>query len=320
MTADVPEPAIAQLALSVPDMARALRFAIDGLGFRSAGGRYAAGERVSAIQGLPDVACCMWWLVGAQPFMQLELFQYASPTAAARPEGWRPSDVGYTRYTVAVPDLAATLDRLATAGLAVEPPIILGGAARACVVDPSGTPVELIEDPALRGGQPALRAVGATVPALEPAAAFFRDTLGLREVPATTLHPPETESLWGLPDARRELLALRGGDVLLELTCYQEPSSRPRRAGWQLNDVGLLNVALGYRDWEEFRAAYERVLAAGHKAETEPMGRGGAFDVAYCTGPDGFSVELLSVPAASDEALGFIAEEERMARAPGRRR
>ncbi|MCC6381344.1 MAG: VOC family protein [Dehalococcoidia bacterium] len=320
MTADVPEPAIAQLAMSVPDMARALRFAVDGLGFRSAGGRYAAGERVSAIQGLPDVACCMWWLIGSQPFVQLELFQYASPPPAARPDNWRPSDVGYTRLTVAVPDLAATLGRLAAAGLTVESPIILGGAARACVADPSGTLVELIEDPALRGGRPALRAVGATVPALQPAVAFFRDTLGLSEVPPTTLHPPEAEALFGLPDAGRQLVALRGGDVLLELACYEQPPSRPRRPGWCLNDVGLLNVALGYRDWEEFRAAYDRVLAAGHRAETEPLGPGGVFDVAYCTGPDGFSVELLYVPLSSDAALGFVAEEDQMARPPARRR
>ena len=135
---------------------------------------------------------------------------------------------------------------------------------------------------------------------------YFIDSLGLSPVEMSGLDN-RREGLWALDAATGIRLVTRAGDVDVELVQYTRPRSSPRREGFQLNDHGVLNIALGYREWPDFNETYERVIAAGHRAETAPMGAGGAFDVSYCTDGDGFSVELLYCPESSDEALGFVA-------------
>ncbi len=272
-------PHFAQVALSVADMAAALRFYVDVLGFQSAGGRYAAGPGLAAVQGLTDPSCAMWWLVNEQPFFQLELFQYSSPTPHPRPEDWGPTDIGYTTLTFAVADVPSVVARAASLGCPTT---------GRSLIDPTGIPIALIE-----GAGPArLVGLAASVTDLAASRAYFGDGMGMV---TTAAHDNGTST--GFEAA--------AGDVTLRLTQHSEPPSRPRREGFQLNDHGILNIALGYRDWDEFNDTQARVVASGYRAETAPMGRGGAYDVSYCTDHDGFSVELLYCPESSDQMLGF---------------
>ncbi len=299
------EPHFAQVALSVADMAASLRFYAEGLGFRLAAGRYASGPGLAAIQGLAHPACVMWWLVTDQPFFQLELFQYASPKPHPRTDAWRACDIGYTRIGVSLPDVRKAVEAAEQVGARIlARPEIVGGARRACVLDPTGIPVELVE--ASGSGGPRLVSLAASVPSIERARRYFVETLGLGVSAVSPVEEPR-ERLWGLDPAAGDRLVVTAGDVRLELVEYRQPIPAPRREGFQLNDHGVLNIALGYRDWGEFNAAYERATAAGYHAQTAPMGPGGVFDVSYCTDADGFSVELLYCPESSDEALGFVA-------------
>ena len=297
----IPEPHLAQVALSVADMPACLRFYTNVLGFRLAGGRYAAGPGLAAIQGLEDPNCIMWWLVNDQPFFQLELFQYTSPAPAPRPNDWRPCDIGYTRLAFAVSDVVTTL-ALASAngGRILAGATTVGGAVRACITDPTGVPIELVEAPFRRS--PQLVSIAASVSDLPRSALFFSEALGL----TTSIGKPgEREALWGLPGAAGYLLTAMADGISIELTAYTGPEPAPRRQGFQLNDHGILNVALGYRDWQEFSSAYQRVTAGGYQRQSAPMGPVGAYDVSYVTDSDGFSVELLYCPRSSDVALGF---------------
>ena len=294
------EPHFAQVALSVADMAASLRFYVEVLGFQSVGGRYAAGPGLAAVQGLTNPSCAMWWLVNEQPFFQFELFQYTSPKPAPRGAAWRPSDIGYSRLTFTVPELEATLGAARALGASqLAPPIETHGIRRASILDPTGIPVELVERP----GNARLIAVGASVNDLASAGRYFGETLGMPQREAVI--DPARERLWRVPDADGSTLVASSGDLALELTQYTSPTPAPRRPGYQLNDHGILNIALGYREWDEFSDAYTRVAAAGYRYETKPMGRGGAYDVSYTTSDDGFSVELLYCPESSDQMLGF---------------
>ncbi len=306
MTAPIPEPHFAQVALSVADMPSSLRFYSTVLGFRSAAGRFSGGANLARVQGLPDPFCVMWWLTNEQPFFQLELFQYDTPSPAPRPAGWRPSDIGYGRLTFAVGDLDATLARAAALSAPIlAPATAVEGTRRACLLDPTGIPVELVEDARLGEAPARFAAMGASVPSIADARTWFQSLLGM---PAADPPNPDREALWGLPGADRTAECFRAGAALLEVAEYQSPAPTPRSKGWLINGHGILNLALGYRDWGEFHAAYQRVTAAGFRSETEPLGAGGAYDVSYCMDPAGFSVELLYVPESSDRMLGFLPE------------
>src|SRR4051812_33707855 len=149
-------PQICQIALCSADLPRSVQLYSEALGFAEAGSKTLWGQRVAQIQGLGDDAAFMlWWLVGRQDFVQLEPFNPTTPrqrrVAAAR----RPSDLGWSRFGVAVPDFDAALERLA--GLGVEPlapPLVHDGLRRAAFRDPyAGVVVELMEEgPALPGG------------------------------------------------------------------------------------------------------------------------------------------------------------------------
>ena len=123
------------------------------------------------------------------------------------PADFRPCDISYTRIGIWVEDFDGTLKKLA--GLGSQPltaPHGERGARRACVRNPDGVYVEIMEDDPLpqfdRRGHvecpSAIRSVTASVPQLEDAAAFFETGIGLKDS-NSILHTPEHEALWGWP-------------------------------------------------------------------------------------------------------------------------
>ena len=149
---------------------------------------------------------------GRQDFVQLEVFHHTTPAQRPLPDDWRPSDHGWVRWGLAVPDFDAALERLRGMGIAtLSEPAERDGLRRACFRDPDvGVIVEVMEDgAALAGGirprhydlVPALVYAAVSVPDLDRARAFFVDTLGLAEEPAELLHDDASEALWGLEGA-----------------------------------------------------------------------------------------------------------------------
>jgi catechol 2,3-dioxygenase-like lactoylglutathione lyase family enzyme len=73
-------PQLAQIALCTSDLPRSVQLYSEVFGFAEAGGKALWGERVAKIQGTgADGAFVLWWLVGRQDLVQLELFHHTTP-------------------------------------------------------------------------------------------------------------------------------------------------------------------------------------------------------------------------------------------------
>jgi len=306
---------LSQIALSVTDLRRTQRWYREVLGLEPAGGtNLFAGPLASMVQGVPRAASTCWWLVDRQDFFQIELFEFRSPLVRPLRDDWRPCDVGYTMVSVCVADLERTLERAAAAGTRplTDP---LGGAdrRRACVRDPEGVLIELMEDDP-RAAEPrerpraalnaVTRSVTLSVPDLERSRRLFTEVLGLDVAKGPSLHGPEHEALWGLEGAKRDSLELWADDILVELVQYTDPAGMAWPPGYRISDQGLLNIAFGFRKRAEFEAAHKRCLEAGLRRNGPPL-RLGAWSVVYVNDDQGFSLELLHVEPWYEKRMGF---------------
>ena len=281
------EPPLSQVAFSVVDLAATERWFREGLGFWPAGGSRAMmrGPLASSVQGLPRAASTCWWLVDRNEWFQLELFQFERPVARLMPDDFRPCDIGYTRIGVWVADFDEALARLGRLGSSpLSAPVGDRGARRACVRNPDGVYVEIMEDdplwgagltPARSGCPVALRSVTLSVPDLAQSEAFF-DGLGLRRSEAA-LRAPEHESMWGLAGARTKSRLFSAGNGLVEVVQYLDPAGQARPAGHRISDQGILNIAFGARSKRDHAELYRRARARRGSAEskaTPHSGRG----------------------------------------------
>jgi short-subunit dehydrogenase/catechol 2,3-dioxygenase-like lactoylglutathione lyase family enzyme len=306
---------LSQIAISAVDLRRTQRWYRDVLGLVPAGGtNLFFGPLASMVQGLPRAASTCWWLVDRQELLQIELFEFRSPMVRPLPDDWRPCDIGYTTISLCVADLDRAIARAVEAG---TPPLTEPsgppGSRRACVRDPEGVLVELMEeDP--RAEVPrarprpeigaVVRSVTLSVSDLERSRRFFADVLGLEVAEDLALHNPEHEALWGLGGATRDSLALWADDVAVELVSYADPPGRPWPPGYRIADQGLLNIAFGFRERAEFEAVYHRCTEAGLRGNGPPV-RLGAWSVVYVNDDQGFSVELLHVEPWYEGQMGF---------------
>jgi catechol 2,3-dioxygenase-like lactoylglutathione lyase family enzyme len=316
-------PSIVQIALCTADLPATYRLYSEGLGFAPSGSVMVWGPPMMAQKLDDDARASVWFLVGRQRFVQLELFTHTHPVQRPLPSDWRPSDHGWVRFGVAVPELDATLERLGRLGVGtLTDPVVYDGVRRVCFRDPHvGTIVELLEDgPGLPGGvraagfdlAPAIVYATISVPELEPARRFFVDGLGLDHEPGTTLHTPEQEQLWGLPGARAEGFVARGGDVYLEAVSYSNPAGRPKAADHRLSDQGFLNVALGVRDHRDLKRIVDRAVEGGAELNAPvmsvplvPSRPDLIFAGCYLTGMQGESIEIEAVPDELEAATFF---------------
>ncbi len=308
-------PPLCQVAWSVTDLRRTHAWYRDVLGYLPSGGtRTFRGPLASRVQGLPGAASTCWWLVDAQDFFQLEMFQFRRPLARPFARERRRCDVGYTTVGFHVADFDAATAGLTAAGTPpLSDPVGPVGARRVCVRDPEGVLVEVMEDdpraprPRARpraGVAVAARSVTLSVPDVEASRRFFVEALGLSEAVGVTLHGPEHEALWGLEGARRRSVLLWADDVLVELVHYDDPPGQPWPHGHRISDQGLLNVAFGFHDKDAFDAAHRRCLAAGATGNWRPLNLG-AWAVVYVNDEQGFSVELLFVRKWYEGRMGF---------------
>ena len=306
---------LSQIAVSVTDLRRTQRWYREVLGLEPSGGtNLFAGPLAAMVQGVPRAASTCWWLLDRQELFQLELFEFRRPLVRPLPHDWRPCDIGYTTVSFCVDDLDAALRRATAAGGApLTAPLGSPGKRRACLRDPEGVLIELMEeDPRAaeprRRPRPGLAAVARSVTLsvsdLEPSARFFGEILGLDAADSVALHAPEHEALWGLEGAQRESLLMWADDFLVELVRYLEPAGRPWPPGYRISDQGIVNIAFGFRERTQFEAAHERCLEAGFRGNGPPL-RLGAWSVVYVNDNQGFSVELLHIEPWYERQMGF---------------
>jgi catechol 2,3-dioxygenase-like lactoylglutathione lyase family enzyme len=313
---NAPVPSVVQLAMCSDDLPRTLRMYIEVFGFADAGGRKFWGEWLAHVQDVgDDAACLLWWLVGRQDLLQLEFFHHTLPRQRPLPADWRPSDQGWVRWGMAIPDFDDALQRLRAFGVeTLTEPIEHGGLRRVCFRDPCvGIVVEVMEDgEALPGGvrpryydlAPAVVYAALSVPDLHRARNFYVNTVGLVEEAAETLHSVELEALWGLDGARRDAVVVRGGDTYLELLGYSDPAPRPKPEGYRLSDQGFMNVAVGFRSRPPAEELLERIEAAGGSvnAGLPPSPAGGT----YVEDNQRVSLEVAAQPREFDPDFGFM--------------
>jgi catechol 2,3-dioxygenase-like lactoylglutathione lyase family enzyme len=306
-------PSLCQIALSVEDLERSHEWYAEGLGLLPAGGQRISGPALAPLMDLPEVEAEIQWLVDGQDRFQLELFRFERPLGRPRPDGWRPSDVGYSAFAVHVPDYEDALARVAALGSPpLSEPIGPAGARRACVADPAGVLVELMEDDPrgpvarerVRPGVPVVRGVRLSVADLHRARRFWEATLGLAPATGDAPHGPEHEALWGLSDARRDVVALWACDVAVELACYADPAPRDRPADHRLCDLGILNVALGGPDEQAYAAAVASTREGGYHHNAEIV-RPPHVAATYLVDDQGFSLELLYSSREAARRGGF---------------
>jgi catechol 2,3-dioxygenase-like lactoylglutathione lyase family enzyme len=270
-----------------------------------------------------DARASVWFLVGRQPFVQLEFFTHTNPVQRPLPPDWDASDHGWVRFGVAVTDFDATLERLEVQGISpLTEPIAHDGLRRVCFRDPHvGTIVEVMEEGASLPGNPRASAfdlapaivyVTISVQDLDVARRFFIDTLGLREEASTRLHTPELECLWGLAGAEAECVVAKGGDIYLEVVSYRNPVGRPKPLDYRLSDQGFPNIALGVRQSHELEALVAKAVRRGYElnapimsAPLLPSRPELLFAGCYLTGAQGESVEIEAVPAELETVTFF---------------
>jgi len=308
-------PPLNQIAFSVIDLRKTERWFREGFNFLPAGGsRWMMRGPVAAhVQGLPRAASTCWWLVGRNAWFQLELFQFERPIAKLMPAEFRPCDIGYTRIGLWVRDFDATLARLATLGTPpLTPPLGENGKRRACVRNPDGVYVEVMEEDPLAGKASAgraacpvaVRSVTMSTPSLAESSAFMSRGIGLAEHRAP-LHGPEHEALWGLAGARCQSKVFDAGDVLVEVVQYLDPPGKPWPNGYRISDQGILNIAFGAHSKRDHMEVYQRTGALGAKPNGRPFHLPGA-GVVYVNDKLGFSVEILWLkPGKADRDWGF---------------
>jgi catechol 2,3-dioxygenase-like lactoylglutathione lyase family enzyme len=309
-----------QVALCTSDMPRSIRTFVEVLGFSSAGGRPRWGAHAARLQELPtgdDTYVMLWWLVGRQKFGgQIELFHHTSPAQRPRRADWQPSDLGWSRFGIVVPDFDLTMRRLESAGFTTMTlPVEVNGYRRVCFREPGAEAIVEImeEDPALPvasagsfAPQSALAYVSVSVSDLESARRYFGKVFGFTEIEPEALHRPEHETLWGLEGARRRCAVFLAGDVLLEAVQYDTPDPKPPAADSLLSDQGIMNVAMGYRDRSE---VVDTVAAAESAGATTTTGVPDAHGSMYLRITDGLSIELFLVPAGLDASYGLEPQE-----------
>lgn len=301
-----------QIGMNTRDLPGSLRLYAEAFGFQNAGAQGLWGELIR-VQGLdPTARAVIWWLLGRQKFLQLELFQHTSPVQRPLPADWRPCDHGWVRFGVAVRDFARTLAALEAND--VRPftaPQVTNGLRRVAFRDPYiGVIVEVMEEgPGLAGYErdssgdgPALVYATSSVSDLESARRFYRDTLGFEVGPMEPLHAPGHEALWGLGGAEREGFLVHAGDMRIEVVQYRTPAGRPRRADYRTSDQGVTNVALGSRHVEPVAAAFERLAAVGLQPPYKVSGPGVL--AGYILAPDR-ELEFVSLPESMDTVIGM---------------
>jgi catechol 2,3-dioxygenase-like lactoylglutathione lyase family enzyme len=309
-------PSLAQLGLCTNDMASTIRLYTEAFGFADAGAHVFWGRYLADLQRLDkDATCITWWMVGRQARLQLEFFQHTKPPQRPLVSDWRPSDLGWVRWGLAVPDVQDSLNRLRRSGVAptTDRPDVRDGLDRWCVRDPgTGLFLELIQEgPEMPGGiqpranslMPAVVYATVSVADLDRALSFYVGVLGLRETDVQ-LHGPDSESLWGLDGAKSESRVLAAGDSFVEVVQYLDPA--PRDVRHALSDQGFMNAGFLARDQADFEAILARAAAAGLEPNLPPPERPNT--EAYLTDTEGTLSEVMLVPREFEAEYGFVAK------------
>jgi len=295
---------LVQIGMNSSDIAGSLRLYAEAFGFKNAGAQALWGEAIR-IQGLPPSArALLWWMVGRQPFFQLEIYHHSSPPQRPLRSDWKPSDHGWVRLGIAVADIEACRAALEDNGVTLLGESAGPTGSRIAFRDPFlGVVTEVIEDRQHGTGDgPAVVYVASSVADLDGALGYYRDALRLPIRPLDELHAPADEALWGLQGAVRDGFLADAGNMLLEIISYECPAGRPRPSDYRNSDQGIVNVALGSRHKQEVSDLFARLAGSGYRPDH--LLEKGDVVTGYITDP-GRELEILAIPPQMDQLFGL---------------
>ena len=303
-----------QVALNSSDLPGSLRLFSEVFGFANAGAQAGWGEMMR-IQGFePSARMLVWWMVGRQQSMQLEIFHHVEPAQRPLPADWTPADHGWTRFGIGVPDFDKTLAALAAAGVkTITGPAGSPGRRRVAFRDPhAGVVIEIIEEhdglsPGVRRRhfdlEPFIVYAAVSVSDLDRSRDFFGRIVGLPLID-NHLHAPEDEALWGLAGGERESFLADTGDMLIEVVEYRQPRGRRKRADYRLSDQGIMNIALRSTEKARVQAIIDRTLAEDRSAITAIVSGEAALGT-YIQATDR-ELELVAASLDADPWMGLV--------------
>lgn len=303
-----------QVALNSSDLPGSLRLFSEVFGFANAGAQAGWGEMMR-IQGFdPEARMLVWWMVGRQRSMQLEIFHHSEPAQRPLRADWTPADRGWVRFGIGVPDFDRSLAALAKAGVeTITPAAGSPGARRVAFRDPyAGIIIEMIEEnDALAPGvrkrhfdlDPFIVYAAVSVADIEASRDFFGRVVGLPIV-ENYLHKAEDEALWGLAGADRRSFLADTGDMLIEVVEYRSPRGRPRPADHRLSDQGIMNIALRSTERSRIQGIIDRSLADDPRSITAIVSGEAALGT-YIEAPDR-QLELVAASLDADPWMGLV--------------
>lgn len=287
---------ICHVNINCADLERSLAFYCDGIGLHKGTRTRPEAPQPGAAFGLAEVQWDAWILHGDRGFegVVLDLLEWQVPRPQGQPRR-HATDIGFSRLTINVPDLAGTHARLVAMGadcwteptvLDLTPPTTMF-----IVSDPDGTQIELIEGTAVQ-----LSHVAVNCADLDRSQRFYEDVMGLRTV--LDIESPDLPGAVFRLDGDVRLHARLMRDMatgfMVELIEWVTPSAR----SWGFrcaNDLGIFRMAWLTNDIDR---DYQALMRAGACCYTPPaeleMGPGNpSLRALFFDDPDAVCLELI---------------------------
>ncbi|MCG7550588.1 hypothetical protein [Pseudoalteromonas sp. Of7M-16] len=304
-------PHLCQLALTTkhPDLCRSFYKKL--LGYQDSGGRAVRGIAAARIFSCKKVQAHCYWLTGDDPFFQLEIFHFEQPHSTDNTENMLTR--GYNMLFIEAPSLNEIS----------QDPHLTPHMRQICRYRDQDTEHLLVRDidnnlldifsnaTSHTLTKPTLRGVGATVNDLDREVAHFTQGFGLSESSLSSHFDPLFKRLSEQPqysEVTRRSKTLVCGGYHLQLTQYSDVYAHGTKAA---TDQGVLNIALGIREYAEFAPLYQSLLDTGYQPLCLPMGDT-ISNSAYVHSTS-LSVELMQLPTHIQAMWGFPTLESVMA-------
>lgn len=153
----------------------------------------------------------------------------------------------------------------------------------ACAADKSAKPAGIL----------AINHLGIASADIEKSLKFYRDLMGMEVQDDARFEGEIYDNLFAVKGARGRVVALKLGQVVLELFDFEQPRTKAEGAVPPVWKRGINHISFQVADVQK---EYERLKAAGITFHCPPQHKGGAA-ATYGRDPDGNIFELLQLPS-----------------------
>ena len=299
---------LSQIAFSVTNLDRSIKFYRDVLGLTDSGGVTSfRGPTTEYIQGINGVASKTHWLQDERSQFQLEFFEFEYPPVYPIPQSRRACDIGLTRVAFDVADIEKVISSAVKRGaIDVQGPSMIDGKKHAVLKDPDGILIELIESPEKLGGNQIARAAGIalSINKIDHYTKLYTEGFSL---PKSSNTGSQIDSLLGMTGASRKVIFVDGGTVWIEISEYTSPVPTQLRKGYLLTDIGISHIAFSAPSYDEFMGMYNKLVGEEWLIPNspKPFTIGKTTVLMYCKDSMGLTVEAFYVSSRFHGIWGF---------------